>query len=213
MDAVATERARETHRAPAEREAQDDAAREPEHPVRVLMVHSDELILVGARALLREQSWVVDCLLATSPEMAMRLTREHRPDVAVIRGCAPDGGPTLASRLTAAGVTVIAFGDPVASRFVRTVRRAASGDTDGLVVSASAVSLSAREVEVLQHLATGASNGEIGRRLFLSPHTVKQHVRRICAKLSARNRVEAIARAQAIGALDGARPPTADRSE
>jgi DNA-binding CsgD family transcriptional regulator len=53
--------------------------------------------------------------------------------------------------------------------------------------------LSAREDEVLAHLATGLSNAEIGARLFISPKTVEHHVGRILAKLGLKNRAAAAA--------------------
>ena len=53
--------------------------------------------------------------------------------------------------------------------------------------------LSRREVEVLRLLAAGDSNGEIARRLGLSPHTVERHLANIYRKLDARGRAEATA--------------------
>lgn len=53
--------------------------------------------------------------------------------------------------------------------------------------------LSPREVEVMEHIATGLSNGEISRRCFLSEKTVKNHVNHIFAKLGVRTRAEAVA--------------------
>ena len=46
-------------------------------------------------------------------------------------------------------------------------------------------------VEVLALLALGCENAEIGRRLFLSPSTVKNHVSRVLEKLDVENRVQA----------------------
>lgn len=54
-------------------------------------------------------------------------------------------------------------------------------------------SLTQREREVLAELATGLSNREIGRRLYISERTAGVHVSRILAKLHARTRVEATA--------------------
>ncbi len=51
--------------------------------------------------------------------------------------------------------------------------------------------LSDREVEVLDHLARGRSNKEIGRRLFISPRTVQEHVRHIYAKTGVSSRAAA----------------------
>ena len=51
----------------------------------------------------------------------------------------------------------------------------------------------ARETEVLQLIADGLANREIGDRLHLSEETVKSHVRHLLAKLEARSRAHAVA--------------------
>jgi len=61
--------------------------------------------------------------------------------------------------------------------------------------------LSQRELEVLQLIAQGLSNREIGERLFLALDTIKGHNRRIYDKLQVHSRTEAIARARELGLL------------
>jgi LuxR family maltose regulon positive regulatory protein len=61
--------------------------------------------------------------------------------------------------------------------------------------------LSGRELEVLQLIAQGLSNREIGERLFLALDTVKGHNRRIYGKLQVHRRTEAVARARELGLL------------
>jgi LuxR family maltose regulon positive regulatory protein len=61
--------------------------------------------------------------------------------------------------------------------------------------------LSERELEVLQLLAQGLSNHEIGRRLFVALDTVKGHNRKIFDKLGVKRRTEAVARARELGLL------------
>jgi len=53
--------------------------------------------------------------------------------------------------------------------------------------------LSEREVEVLTHLARGATNAEIAKALVITENTVKVHVRNILRKLDLRNRQQAAA--------------------
>jgi DNA-binding CsgD family transcriptional regulator len=53
--------------------------------------------------------------------------------------------------------------------------------------------LSAREAEVMSLIAGGQTNGEIAAQLFLAEKTVKNHVRRIYAKLGVGSRPAAIA--------------------
>lgn len=53
--------------------------------------------------------------------------------------------------------------------------------------------LTPRQLEILQHIAAGETTGEIADRLFLSPETVRWHVKAILRKLNARTRAEAAA--------------------
>lgn len=52
--------------------------------------------------------------------------------------------------------------------------------------------LTAREVEILEHMGRGRTNAAIATKLFISEGTVKQHVKHILRKLGAKNRVEAV---------------------
>jgi LuxR family maltose regulon positive regulatory protein len=61
--------------------------------------------------------------------------------------------------------------------------------------------LTDREVAVLRQMATGSSNQEIARHLVISVGTVKAHIYHITAKLGARSRTEAVARAREAGLL------------
>jgi LuxR family transcriptional regulator, maltose regulon positive regulatory protein len=61
--------------------------------------------------------------------------------------------------------------------------------------------LSPRELEVLQLIAQGLSNREIGERLFLALDTVKGHNRNIFSKLGVKNRTEAVSRARELDLL------------
>ncbi|UCC52562.1 MAG: tetratricopeptide repeat protein, partial [Anaerolineaceae bacterium] len=61
--------------------------------------------------------------------------------------------------------------------------------------------LSEREVEVLQLVAEGLKNQEIGDKLYLSQNTVKAHNRNIFSKLGVNSRTQAVARARALGIL------------
>ena len=67
------------------------------------------------------------------------------------------------------------------------------------VGSHSVLSLSPREKEVLGLVAQGLSNTAIGQQLFISPVTVKVHVRHIFEKLGVRSRAEAALRAAQMG--------------
>jgi DNA-binding NarL/FixJ family response regulator len=63
--------------------------------------------------------------------------------------------------------------------------------------------LSARELEVLERVAAGATNREIAEGLFISENTVKHHLKNILAKLQMQNRAQAAAWATREGLLGG----------
>jgi DNA-binding NarL/FixJ family response regulator len=61
--------------------------------------------------------------------------------------------------------------------------------------------LSAREREVLQFLAQGLSNKEIGQRLNIAEGTVKNHMSQVLGKLGVLDRTQAALRARELGLL------------
>ena len=65
--------------------------------------------------------------------------------------------------------------------------------------------LTPRQLEILQMIASGATTAEIAERLYLSPETVRWHVKAILRKLGARTRAEAAATLREVGAAPAAR--------
>jgi len=63
------------------------------------------------------------------------------------------------------------------------------------------VSLSAREIEVLRLVESGASNAEIGARLHISDATVKSHLVHVFSKLGVSSRTAAVSAARSLGIL------------
>jgi DNA-binding CsgD family transcriptional regulator len=61
--------------------------------------------------------------------------------------------------------------------------------------------LTSREIDVLRLLGTGATNAEIGRRLYMSPKTASVHVSAIIRKLGVNGRVQAATVAERMGLL------------
>jgi DNA-binding CsgD family transcriptional regulator len=64
-------------------------------------------------------------------------------------------------------------------------------------------SLTERELDVARLLALGLTNPEIAEALYLSPNTVKTHLKRIYDKLGVRTRTEAVAMSVELGLLEG----------
>lgn len=64
---------------------------------------------------------------------------------------------------------------------------------------AAATRLSEREREVLRLVAAGCTDRQIAAALFLSHHTVGNHVRHILAKLHVSTRAAAVAAASGLG--------------
>jgi DNA-binding CsgD family transcriptional regulator len=103
--------------------------------------------------------------------------------------------PDLADRLAAVlagvpGLTLVAPADEADAAIVSPTRPPAH-DSD--------LSLTSREREVLALLAQGSSNKVIARRLGISVHTAKFHVRSVIDKLDAVGRTDAVAHAARLG--------------
>lgn len=62
--------------------------------------------------------------------------------------------------------------------------------------------ISKRELEVLQLMAAGHSNKEIGELLFVSENTVKSHAARLFEKLEVKRRTQAVDKAKTLNILD-----------
>ncbi len=136
-------------------------------------------------------------------------------DLCVAEAGLPDGsGITLIRDLRAAGwqrgMVLTTTDDPYS------VRAAVTAGVRSYLVSAASASpssrpagprgdgvdsLSAREIQVLQLVADGKSNKDIGEELGLSALTVKSHLARIARKLGTGDRAEMVATAMRSGAI------------
>ena len=83
-----------------------------------------------------------------------------------------------------------ALSGPVARRLLETVREGGGGRTE--VPESVASSLSARELEVLLLLDRHLDTHDIAKRLFVSEHTVRSHVKSLLRKLNVSSRKEAL---------------------
>jgi DNA-binding NarL/FixJ family response regulator len=193
--------------------------------LRVLVVDDHDVVHWGFRLLLERQSWVERCEVAPGGEEAMEQARRMRPNVALIdRLLRDESGAELCEELHAAfpetrilllsgvgsispavarraGASGFVSKDLGAGDIVKAVRMVALGMEVFGRGGEQPGPLSGREREVVGLIATGATNREIAQRLFLSPHTVKEHTSAIYRKLGVRNRAEAVKRAQRLGII------------
>ena len=109
-----------------------------------------------------------------------------------------------------AGASSYLLKDAPPADLVEAVHRASRGETvlapavaARLVnrLSSPAPTLTARELDVLDAVAGGATNKEIAKHLFVSEATVKTHLVHINEKLGATSRTEAVALARRAGLL------------
>ncbi|MBI4494057.1 MAG: response regulator transcription factor, partial [Chloroflexi bacterium] len=197
--------------------------------IRVILADDHPLLLAGVASSLQAAADILPVGQATDAAGAVRLAREHLPDVALLDISMPGDGLQAArdiaaacpatkivmltvsededdllaalqagacgyilkgvsSRELIAAIRVIHAGEvyvtPVmASRLLREMTRPRS---------ASALDeLTPREREVLELVALGLGNQEIGRRLGLAEKTIKHYMTNILAKLQVRSRIEA----------------------
>ncbi len=146
---------------------------------------------------------------------ATRAIRAELPDARVVVLTTYDGDGDIV-RAVAVGAAGYLLKDASRDELAEAVRAARRGET----VLAPAVAgrllrqirdpgpaaLSAREVEVLAHVAAGRTNAEIGRALYISEATVKTPLVRIFTKLGVDDRTAAVTTAMARGFLRPAAP-------
>jgi two-component system, NarL family, response regulator len=139
----------------------------------------------------------------TGIEVTRRIRRSS-PHTAALLYTSYADRTVLVEALDAGARGYVLKGAPL-EELVRAVRLVAGGGSyvDGALVptlaGASALDrapqLTEREREVLRLLAEGMRNEEIGRRLYISPETVKAHVAKAMRKLDADTRTQAVAEA------------------
>jgi DNA-binding NarL/FixJ family response regulator len=92
-----------------------------------------------------------------------------------------------------AGISAASRGDALLSPSVaaKLLDRVRETPVRPSVPDPASASLTGRELEVLRLLSSGMDNAEIGRTLFISPSTVKNHISSILLKLQIENRIQA----------------------
>ncbi|HEX5506321.1 MAG TPA: LuxR C-terminal-related transcriptional regulator, partial [Thermomicrobiales bacterium] len=91
----------------------------------------------------------------------------------------------------------------VAPDYVAALLAACGDEPDAAPTAAAALvePLSARERELLRLVAAGLATPEIAAHLFISPNTVRNHLKSVYGKLGVHSRLQAVERARALGLL------------
>jgi DNA-binding NarL/FixJ family response regulator len=138
---------------------------------------------------------------------AIKEIREVDPNAHILVLTTFDGDEDI-YRAIKAGAKGYLLKDTAREALMDSIRRVYAGETcippnlaAKLADRVSGETLSAREIEVLQRIAAGKSNKEIGAELFISEGTVKTHVKSIFSKLDVMSRTEAVARATRRGLI------------
>jgi DNA-binding NarL/FixJ family response regulator len=196
----------------------------------VLVVDDHAVVQWGFRLLLGRQPWMGECAVASNTEEAVELARQGTPDVALVdlflgersgaelcealREVSPKTRVLLISgagwispeAAKAAGASGFVSKDWSADEVANAVRMVGRGMTVfARQAEGPATPLSPREREVLELIGAGKTNREIAERLFLSPHTIKDHTTALYRKLGVRNRAEAARKAEQLGLGSGRR--------
>jgi DNA-binding NarL/FixJ family response regulator len=196
--------------------------------LRVLVVDDHAVVQWGFRVLLGRQPWIGECSVTATPEEAVKLARRSKPDVALVdlflgersgaelcealREASPRTRVLLISgagwispeAAKAAGAAGFISKDWSADEVANAVRMVGRGMTVfARQADGPATPLTDREREVLELIGAGSTNREIAERLFLSPHTIKDHTTALYRKLGVRNRAEAARKAEQLGLTRG----------
>ena len=197
--------------------------------ITVGIVDDHTFVAKGLSALLREQSDIETLLIARSIAEARACLAAPKPDILTLDLKLPDGHGfqllrSFATRARPRCIVITSFDHEYveqaalrlgASAFfskgaefdaiVEGIRSCAKhgGALDArqrrLLNDPLANQLTAREAEVLLHVALGFTNKQIAEALKISPLTVKNHVERLLQKLSAPNRAALAGKAAALG--------------
>ncbi|MFE3056377.1 response regulator [Nocardia sp. NPDC059239] len=156
-----------------------------------------DVVLMDLRMPEIDGAAATQAILAACPETRVVVLTTYDTDTDILRA-------------VEAGACGYLLKDSSRAEIATAVRAAARGETV-LTPSVSArlhrrnrqsqTELSARELEVLRHVAHGSTNAEIGQALHISETTVKTHLQRAFAKLDVSDRTAAVTTALARGLL------------
>jgi len=183
--------------------------------IRILIADDHSVVREGLVSLVKRKSDMVVVAEASNGREAVQLWKEHRPDVTLLDLRMPElngvgaikeireldenahivvlttyDGDEDIYRAIKAGAKAYLLKDTARDALVEKLAERVSGEA-----------LSPREIDVLQRMAVGKSNKEIGAELFISEGTVKTHIKSIFSKLDVVSRTEAVATATRRGLI------------
>ena len=193
----------------------------------MLVVDDHEVVHWGLRMMLGEQPWVERCLCARNTQEALALARRYDPHVALVDlFVGQESGAEICQQLLALcprlNVLLISGAGRISPNAAKAAgasrlhlqglarrrhrRRGAHGRPRHDRLQAARGARRARRspsasARCSRRSRRGATNREIAGRLFLSPHTVKEHTSSLYRKLGVRNRAEAVQKAQRLGLI------------
>jgi DNA-binding NarL/FixJ family response regulator len=143
--------------------------------------------------------------------------RKAHPDLPIVMLSSFDN-PTYIARSVALGANDFVLKGDSREHMLTAIRRAAdrqTPSTESLLsrtrrsmdarnkpsAESQDLPITARELQVLRHIALGLSNKEIAQSLSISVETVKEHVQNILRKLNAADRTDAAVRAVKLGVV------------
>jgi len=196
--------------------------------VRVLVADGYPVVRAGLRQFLRARDIAVVGEAATAAEAVSAASR-LRPDVVVLDSALAEAcrqietavvivatsvAPDLVAAAGKAGAAAYLVKDLEGPELLAAVRRVAAGERlvdprAGAAALQTGASLSSQELRVLTLAAEGFTNREIGSRLYLSRHTVKEYLSNAMRKLGVDSRVSAVVEASRRGLLDPSHLPKA----
>jgi DNA-binding NarL/FixJ family response regulator len=206
--------------------------------IRLMLVDDHPVLRAGLVNLLEIEPGFKVVVQAGTGEAAVRLSREHKPDICLldlnmpglggrealkrmrqeVPGCriivltssesAEEADLALAAGASGYLTKAVPFAEIVAT--IRDVHRGIERVCQGVSrTPGTTAGLSPREYSVLLLLRKGLSNPQIGQALGITERTVKWHVKAIMEKLGETDRTAAVAKAFDLGLLR-AEPPGGD---
>lgn len=169
--------------------------------------HHPDVVLTDLRMPGMDGAEATRIVLESSPDLPVVVLTTFDDDESIFRALDAGARGYLTKDANrheiAAAIRAAAAGQSVLDRTVQQrllAGAARSAESSPTPVSSSELdALTAREREVLVHMADGSSNREIASALFVSESTVKTHINNVFAKLALRDRGQAIAFAHRHG--------------